>query len=357
MKKTTENLNEKTLEEQPTTFNYIVAQEKFDKLQTLKQDHVSTLDTCNTKEMLVKKLQLSLEELVLEIQWKDKEKKIPMYPQDGKKYKEFKSRIELASQELQQATDEAKQKGNTIADLEKELKKYEYNIPALEVVTIQKQCKDASEKVDALQCAILDQENIKEKASSSVPSMQDLDKDRENLLAKITLGEATTKDLNSFDKKYAKEQGKIQKIKKNSKSIILSANQTIAGLQRRLTNAETQLNTLITQKDTVQLHFLRSEIEKTGDEYSELANSLIEKYKRILGLEGLMRTFITNPKIRGINYHDFRIPTFSLRAFGDTHSDYRHGGFLPKARLASQSLIILKDVEKERISKLGIDLG
>lgn len=357
MKKTTKNLNENTLKEQPKTFNYIVAQDKFDQLEQLKQDYKNHVEISNTKKSFVNKLQLSLEKFISNIQWADKEKRIPENPHDAKKQKELIAMVELALRELEQAQNDVKQRGDSITELEQELKNYEYNIPALEVVTIQELCKEASKKVESLQCAILDQKEIKEKANSNIPSMQELEKIRENLLAKITLGEADKKDLLSFDKKYVKKHAEMQKAKKNSERIASSANQTIAGLQRRLTIADSELNALKTQRKTVQLHFLRSEIEKAGDEYLELARSLTDKYKRILGLEALMKIFIKKPGIKGINFNDFRIPTFSLRAFNDTHSDYRHGGFYPEARLASKSLTTDKDFERERISKLGVDLG
>ena len=140
----------------------------------------------------------------------------------------------------------------------------EQSTELMNAIGLQDRCKVMSEKINSLQKAISDQEEIKAKARSAVPSMQSLNNERENLLAKIALGEASQKDLDSFDKKYAKELTATREARQLSESIISSADQTIAGLRRCLNNAELELTTLTDQKDSARLDFLRSEVEKVG---------------------------------------------------------------------------------------------
>ncbi len=234
----------------------------------------------------------------------------------------------------------------------------EQSAELMTVTGLQDRCKEMSGKIDSLRRAISDQEEIKAKARSAVPSMQSLNNERENLLARIALGEATQKDLDSFDKKYAKELTANREASQLSESIISSADQTIAGLRRCLNNAELELTTLTDQKDSARLDFLRSEAEKVGAEYLELAYALTEKYKRIVGLDCLMRKFRENPNIRTVNSGIFKIPMFNLPVFKSLLQKEPAGTF-PDADVAASfhsRLITFMDAEKERMAELGVDL-
>ncbi|HNX77562.1 MAG TPA: hypothetical protein PKM56_17920 [Candidatus Rifleibacterium sp.] len=234
----------------------------------------------------------------------------------------------------------------------------EQSTELMNAIGLQDRCKVMSEKINSLQKAISDQEEIKAKARSAVPSMQSLNNERENLLAKIALGEASQKDLDSFDKKYAKELTATREARQLSESIISSADQTIAGLRRCLNNAELELTTLTDQKDSARLDFLRSEVEKVGAEYLDLAYALTEKYKRIVGIEVLMRKFTANPGIRTANGDIFKIPMFNLPVFKNLLQKEPAGTF-PDAHIAAKfhsSLDVSRDAEKERMAKLGVDL-
>ncbi len=349
-------MSEKQTKKQSTTFNFTAAQEASDRLQGLKQDYKKRVEACGAQKSAALELQENFFKLIAETQWEDREERIPTNPDDGRKYEELKARVKSAFQELHQAEAEAESISNEITGLEKELHSYECNIPVSEVKILQGRCKAASEKITALKRAILAQEEIKGKASSAIPSMHDLDKQRENLLAKIALGDATTKDLDIFDKEYAKGLEATLEAKKQSASVILSADQTIAGLRRCLTEAERELNELITQKDSARLSFLRSEVERVGAEYLNLANALTEKYKSILGLEALMKKFTANPRIRTVNCEDFRIPMFNIGAF-KAQLVRAPGGTFPEAENAGSHHFLLAylNAEIERIMKLGID--
>lgn len=227
--------------------------------------------------------------------------------------------------------------------------------PASEVIALQEQCLKASEKVEALQLAILAQEEIKQKAYSSIPSMLELDKAREDMLAKIALGDVTAKDLAAFDKEYEEKITVARDVRKSLENVVSSANQTIAGLQRRQTEAEKEMSTLTGEEESARIHFLQSEMEKLGCEYLELANALTEKYKRIITLEALMRSFTKSPKIRTVNCDVFKIPMFNLSAF---HSflEKSPAGTFPTAEDAGKSYPSREsiDAEIERIVELGI---
>ncbi|EKD81731.1 MAG: hypothetical protein ACD_39C01664G0001 [uncultured bacterium] len=349
-------MNKNQVKKQSVAGSSIAAQEAFDKLPKLKQVYENSVEVFGEKRNLAMELSRKLDVLEADIQWEDRIQKIPVLPRDGEKYEALKARVKFASQELQQANEDMQRIHNELAELEKELKNYSFNTPASEVIELQERCKSASEKVESLRRAILAQEEIKQKASSIVPSTQELDKSREDLLAKIALGDATAKDLAAFDKEYAKDMSAAREARKSSENAVSSANQTIAGLRRRLAEAEQELNTLIDQTGSARFHFLKSEIETVCDDYLELANALTEKYKRIMALEALMRTFTDNPKIRTANYNVFKIPMFNLRAF-QSFLAKAPAGFYPIAEDAGSSYALREfiNAEKERIIELGID--
>ena len=329
----------------------------FSRLERLKHEHENSVKVFDEKRSHAMELSRKLDELESEIRWEDRIEKIPVFPSEGEKYEALKARVKLASQELQEADAEMRRTNQELAELEKELKNYSFDIPAAEVIKLQESCKTASEKVESLQNAIHAQEEIKAKASSTVLSTEELDKAREDLLARIALGDATEKDLADFDKEHSKKLTAAREAKKSSESAVVSANQTIAGLRRRLAEAESELSNLIDQKNSALFSFLKSEIEKAGDEYLELARALTEKYKNIMGLEALMRSYTDNPRVRTANYGDFRIPMFNLRAFQSFLAKAPAGTF-PEAQDAGASYCIKEhlNAEKERIIKLGINM-
>lgn len=356
MKKSINKQSKTGSEKQSTVSGLHQAQDAMNRLRSLKQEHKNKMEVYGSKKHAAQDLQQSFEKLIENTNWEDKENRIPASPRAGKKYEELKIKVESAFQEVQQAENEVKSIEKEITELEKDLRNTEYDIPASEVLELQKRLKTASEKVGSLQRAIQAQEEIKTKASSSIPSMQEMDKQRENLLAKIALGDATGEELEDFDKRYAEELAVTRETKRRSESVVSSANQTIAGLRRCLAEAESELNELTVQKDSARYHYLRSEAEKTGEEYLEAAKALLEKYERILGLEYLMRAFTKNPKIRTVSCTDLKIPMFSLRAFNERlekHPDC----LLPEAEAASESYSVLaaSKAEKERMTELGID--
>lgn len=348
-------MTNKPTEKKETTTIFKRAEAAQNRLESLKQDFEEKVAVCSEKTALVNRLKTTMAELEQEIYWEDKKNRIPVNPRDGERCKELADQIALAVENHQQSSNELTLLNKEISELEKELKGLESNVPASELVSLQESCNAAFEKVISLKDAIVVQEEAKQKAKSAVPSILELDQERENLLAKIALGEASQNDLSNFDKKYAKELASKRKAEENADSVASSANQTIAGLRRCLTEAERELNSLLNQRDSARFCFLRGEIERVGNDYLELANALIEKYKRILGLELLMRGFTQNPKIKTANSNLFKIPMFNIKAF-QSQLAKAPSGTLPEAENATfpHSLNDYAMAEKERIARLGI---
>jgi chromosome segregation ATPase len=282
-------------------------------------------------------------------------KKDFMDPWQEKNFQKLKSAAEASKDAAADAVKRKETLSREINELSNELENFGYLLGVDEVLRYQEDVAQAEKKVTGFQTLIAVQEDIIQKARQAAPdSLDTLLRKREDILADISMGKATDKDLKALDEEIAAQDEAVIEFNKTASQ----ANQVIAGLQRKLSAAEDELNLLQSRRQDVFTEFLMGRAEILGEEYVELSMQLIDKYKQLVALDQIIGypSRLTGPIRDG-----FAIPTFRLKAF-DGLEQYGYYGQIGAARAVAgpfrEDTAIRKAVDemKAEISAAGINL-
>ncbi len=214
-----------------------------------------------------------------------------------------------AGEDAARAEHHKKEISEEIDRLDNELENFGCLIDATDVLEYQKDVTTAEEKVCELHKLITGQKDIIEQARpAETNGLDDLLKDRENLLAAIAMGKATDSDLVRLEEQIEARQTASDTFNQ----ISARAMSVIAGLQRKLDEAETALNSLRSKREDIITEYFMGQAEVLGEQYVKLSLKLVEKYKELMALDEIIGypSRLTGPVRDG-----FAIPTFKLRAF------------------------------------------
>lgn len=181
-----------------------------------------------------------------------------------------------------------------------------------EILAFQHELKEAEKKVSTLRSAIEEQKTLIAQAQASVPDVRDLTEKRENLLAEIATGGSSQEELRRLDE----EKEIVFKQWVKADEVIQHAEQTIAGLRRKLELADLEVASLDEIKKATLVRFLFDQAELAGAEYARLAVSVGEKFKELMALH-LLICRVTGDIDRGFSYYfapQLKIPAFKLAA-------------------------------------------
>lgn len=119
---------------------------------------------------------------------------------------------------------------------------------------------------------------------AALPDVGPLSSQREDLLAAIAIGEATSADLEKLDA----QMDKLKAQRNGEKPALDALKQTIEGLQRRWVDARKSLQKLRAERESLLRHFLIKKAEAVGAEYFAAAQALVARYKELRGLDALI---------------------------------------------------------------------
>jgi chromosome segregation ATPase len=275
--------------------------------------------------------------------------------QEKERFEQLKTKVEIAAKEAGEA--EAR-----LEELQEEEKAiiaevFDLDTAVEETILFRTRLSDAAQKVTQLQEQIALQEEVSDKTRSGLPSLDKLNRKREDLLAEIATGNATECQLSELDTLIESEKKRVSVALEDAETTIEHARQTIAGLNRKLTEAEDDLATLELRDKAVISRFLRVEAEKAGSDYARLAGELVGKFRRLVALGRIMsaRGFTS---IGEDNLHQFTIPRFMLNAHDlpGVEGWYFDGG--PVLQHLQRRGINENDMaaETERIARMGITI-
>lgn len=236
--------------------------------------------------------------------------------------------------------------------LEKTLRESNAEMTETDILEYQKKVAEARKAVEDIMAIIKNQTSQIEAARSAPSLIADLTEKKEDILAEIALGKNLTKELEKITCDIETEK----KLLATREKTVSEAGKSLPGLQRKLLIAKENLEKWEDKKSEILIQYLRREAEQVGQEYSEAALILIDKYNRIVSLDSLM-VMQGGKTIGGGGFHDFTIPAFQLNAFNSLISP-RMPNELVMARMAC-SMENKKDAiirEKKRISDLGIEI-
>ncbi len=187
---------------------------------------------------------------------------------------------------------------------------------------------------------------------------ENYEEERENILARIVLGEATSAQLDELEKIALGNKGRWDKAEAEG----AEARGTIAGLERSLPEAQRELASLINKSSGMVESFLLEEGERACAEYLEAADALFPKYLRVRAIGRLYeRRFPGGRQTGGFrsNYEDnLQLPAFTLKACKGRELPNKKAGLIYEGAHASLSgpMDRATEEEKSRLEAMGVPL-
>ena len=250
--------------------------------------------------------------------------------------------------------DRKKELNQEINRLQAQLSSFAPVLSAQEVLLYQKNLAFAERQVENLQSTIQKHEEVIEQTQRSLGPGPSHSQKREDLLAKIAVGDATEVELTEFDQKTKASLQKYEKEQKAASKVIGTAQETIRGLNRKLAVAKEKLSSIESKKSDVRNQFLKSEVERVGEEYVELTIKLVEKFEQLVALDDLLGNAT---KLRVNGFGNFFIPIFNVQAC-DEHKGIDYSGNFPSIlnAFSDRRVVEVGQAEYERITSLGVNI-
>lgn len=205
-----------------------------------------------------------------------------------------------------------------LAGLKAELESIEFSAKIEDVVKYQNQITDAEQLISDLNQAIAKERENVDVGNTSSQALEELNREKEDLLAELALGNEIDKGrLKDIEKRIEEETAKAEELRR----VASQSESIISGLKRKVAVAEESLNELKSTQQTVYLYFLFSLAEKAGNEYATLAHGLTAKARRIIAIGKMIEkhpdTKGSSPIYTGHN-EGFKVPAFNLKSTEST---------------------------------------
>lgn len=167
----------------------------------------------------------------------------------------------------------------------------------------------AQQKVDSLTNAVSEQQVLidEKRALLTEVSVSQLELDREDLLAAIALDQGDAAALDTLEQQIAAQTALRQQIVPE----ISRSEKTIAGLNRKIEEAQAALQELQSNSNNLLRKLLLSEAEAIGADYAAAALVAAEKYKQVCALESMLRELGATP-IYLVPRQDLNLPCLGL---------------------------------------------
>ncbi len=261
---------------------------------------------------------------------------------------------EIANNEERKTDQIYTELSDEINALGRELQEFDYCLELDDVLNYQSDLAAAKNNVSNIQALIAQQQQIIDEAVAGIPSLPDYCQIREDLLADIAIGKATDKDLATLGEKMDADKKDVTEAEERLDPVIEHAQLTIAGLQRKLEDAEKEVTTLEENEGEIVFQFLMAQAEREGEEYAALANQLIGKFKRLRAIDSILGH---PPRLSFAYVGEFFIPSFNLKAFKGCENP-SHPGQFGDARLSlnARESQAAREVLKQQYVDMGIEL-
>lgn len=133
--------------------------------------------------------------------------------------------------------------------------------------------------------AISAQNEIVSQAKDSITPSRDLSAQRADILASIAIGDADQADLDKLDGIANKERASHDASSRKAEPVINQANQTIAGLQRKLADLGEKVALKALDTKPIHAHFLLAEVKRVSALYVSQALATKEVFMQLVALD------------------------------------------------------------------------
>jgi len=171
---------------------------------------------------------------------------------------------------------------------EKELAELRKGCGIEEALSFQQSLAEAEQRVPELKALVDEQERVIREAKATIPSAEQLLERREDILAGLSTGDATEAQLKAVDQELEALNTLIADASAKASQIVAKAEPTLAGLRRKLADAERELKKLTLQKPDVARLILKTQAALVYSDYLSLGEQLGEKFVKLMSLNALI---------------------------------------------------------------------
>jgi chromosome segregation ATPase len=222
-----------------------------------------------------------------------------------------------------------------------------------EALSFQQSLDEAEKRIPEVKALIEEQERLIQEAKATIPSADTLQERREDILAGLSTGDATEAQLNAVDQELEALNAQIADASAKASEILGKAEPTLAGLRRKLKEAEEYLEELLLQKPEVTRLVLKSEAALVYFDYLKLGQELGEKFVRLMSLNALICSV---PERRHVDHSILlmasvmKIPRFKIGPDAEAPS------MSTVFSAVEQRIDLAREVEKQRLQAEGLTL-
>ena len=236
--------------------------------------------------------------------------------------------------------------------LQKDLSELSCIITDNDVLEFQKKVAAARKTIKNIAEIIESKNALINNEKSVISCIKELTIKKEDILGEIALGKNLQKDLGKITQKIEEEEKLLTK----REQTIAEIKKAMPGLDRKLSSAKKNQQNLENMKNVILTNYLMREAEQIGQEYSDAASMLIDKYNRLASLDSLIIQQ-GGKTISDSDFHDFAIPAFHLNVLHPLISPQMPQELVTARRTTmkeNKDAAITREIK--RISDLGIEL-
>lgn len=263
--------------------------------------------------------------------------------------KQFQDEHQEVVDQSKQARSERDQLIREKEALENQLANYDYLCSEEELREHLSRLQTVQAEVTELKTAIQHQEEVISEARDNAPDLGSIKSRHQGALADMVLGKGDQKHLDKAEKDLA-DAGAA---KQSGAALIKQAEAAIAGLRKRLIDAEGRAVARQGDVQEASFHYLIHRAKLINDEYTGLVEELAKRYTQLQAISTILHKTSggTYPgKVVAHHEHRLFIPSFTIGS---------PGSIAPAPTLNSDSIDLEGAVQEElaRIRTMGVMLG
>jgi chromosome segregation ATPase len=209
--------------------------------------------------------------------------------------KAFDEVINTNRETIIKARNREQQISREIAEAREELETLSYTAGYQDVLDFQAKVADAEQQIEDLRAAIAEQKETISDAEDALPTPGDLKQQRDTLRAEIAMGAEKAGELAAVEQAIEEEATAIDQARTEAEKAVSSARQTLAGLGRKVTEAEAALAALRAQAPDLILEFLLGQAEDAYRKYEQAAHTVGKQFGQLRAIDTLIRRHAPEP--------------------------------------------------------------
>lgn len=212
-----------------------------------------------------------------------------------------------------------------------------------------------SASISALKTEIEKAQKAEQAAVAATPSLAPLDQKLEDIAADLALNNISDKPAEDRRAGVAKERLALEEKIRWASANVGAIRRTLAGLNRRLSDAEAEIASITAQTPSLLTDVLREQAASIGAEYMRHAQHVRDAYLRLLAVASMLDGYgLPGAKISYSTCWEFFLPSFRVEGLENHdryHFDQLFGADKHKFTDTRKQAF---DAERQRLLELGV---